>query len=154
VVGWGSTERGKVPTELRSTVSRLQYFDSIQFKDVNACNRYHILEARKDVAKVLQARGAAPSKIRASLDRWYPLDAQMISENMLCAGSHDGAGDACFGDSGGPLLVRAREGLIQVGVVSWGPSGGCGLTNSFGVYVKLSRFTDWIGSNTGLSVGK
>ncbi|MBN9264558.1 MAG: serine protease [Hyphomicrobium sp.] len=154
VVGWGSTERGKVPLELRSAVSRLQYFDSIQIKDVGACNRFHVLDARKEVAKVLQARGASASDIRSSLDKWYPPHAQMISQRMFCAGSHDGSGDACFGDSGGPLLVRTREGVVQVGIVSWGPSSGCGLTNAFGVYVRLSRFTDWIGSNTGLSGGR
>lgn len=41
-------------------------------------------------------------------------------------------------------FVAAR---LQAGVVSWGSVSGCGLTNLFGVYVRLLRYLDWIAAN-------
>jgi secreted trypsin-like serine protease len=38
--------------------------------------------------------------------------------------------------------------LAQAGIVSWGPVEGCGLTNLFGVYVRLPRYLDWIETTT------
>ena len=76
---------------------------------------------------------------------------QLISENMICAGIDNGSMDACFGDSGGPLHV-VSGGLLQVGIVSWGPGSGCGLTGLVGVYTKLSRYSDWIAAQTAQAV--
>jgi secreted trypsin-like serine protease len=67
---------------------------------------------------------------------------------MICAGSNDGSKDACFGDSGGPLVVSRNRSLVQAGIVSWGPVNGCGLTNLFGVYVRVSEYAGWIASKT------
>jgi secreted trypsin-like serine protease len=69
---------------------------------------------------------------------------------MLCAGIDNGSEDACFGDSGGPLIVHSG-GTWQVGIVSWGPSSGCGLAGLFGVYTKISNYTDWIAAQTAQS---
>ena len=49
--------------------------------------------------------------------------ADMISEEMLCAGAENKAG-ACQGDSGGPFTVKKDGQHSLVGVVSWGH--GCG----------------------------
>lgn len=65
----------------------------------------------------------------------------LISDDMLCAGYTDQAIDACLGDSGGPLLVE-RDGVCQqVGIVSFGLAQ-CATT--YGVYSRVSMFTDWI----------
>ncbi|CAG7730086.1 unnamed protein product [Allacma fusca] len=60
-----------------------------------------------------------------------------IISSMVCAGSR--AGDACSGDSGGPLMV----GGSQIGIVSWGI--GCG--GYPGVYTRVSSFLPWIQKN-------
>lgn len=64
---------------------------------------------------------------------------------MLGAGPVTGGRDACFGDSGGPLLVGRGTTLRQIGIVSFGR--GCGRAGFPGVYARLGegpvrRFVD------------
>ena len=147
VVGWGSTAAGIIPLSARQGVQKLQYADDLQFKSTDDCNEHYVGDRRARAAAFLKTQSKSDSEIRAALDRWYPLDMQLISENMICAGIDNGSMDACFGDSGGPLHV-VSGGLLQVGIVSWGPGSGCGLTGLFGVYTKLSRYSDWIAAQT------
>lgn len=73
-----------------------------------------------------------------------------VSGNMLCAGikpelTPDGRliQDACKGDSGGPLIGGyATATPIVVGLVSWGD--GCAKPNKFGVYTRVSSYSDWV----------
>ena len=74
-----------------------------------------------------------------------------VTTNMFCAGYHNGSlGDACAGDSGGPLAMENsptpdnddKRRWVLAGVVSWGE--GCGRTGKYGVYTKVSAFTRWI----------
>lgn len=65
---------------------------------------------------------------------------------MLCAGSV--ASDACFGDSGGPLLIRGRKGWIQHGVTSFGDSA-CNVGDA-SVYTRVAALRPWIERVTGL----
>lgn len=69
------------------------------------------------------------------------------AESMLCAGTLDtsdkndeNAGtngvDACYGDSGGPVLASTGAALRLVGVVSFGV--GCATSDSFGVYTRVA----------------
>lgn len=73
-----------------------------------------------------------------------------ITNNMFCAGVSEGGVDTCPGDSGGPVLVKQDGGYLQVGITSWGPAA-CGSAGQYGVYTRLSRYTDWIMGKTGLS---
>ena len=76
----------------------------------------------------------------------------LITENMLCAGYSEGGADACFGDSGGPLMVFS-DGLWKLtGVVSFGQD--CALPDKYGVYMRITAFLDWINSyvKTGVDI--
>lgn len=65
---------------------------------------------------------------------------------MLCAGLVEGGKDACNGDSGGPLLVPTASGeMKQVGIVSFGMTENCAMPDVYGVYTKVSAFSDFIG---------
>ena len=70
-----------------------------------------------------------------------------ITANMMCAGLAQGGKDSCQGDSGGPLVVPNGTGWLQAGVVSWGID--CAKPNYYGVYARVSNFTDWINSQIG-----
>ncbi|XP_076253274.1 venom protease-like [Rhynchophorus ferrugineus] len=68
---------------------------------------------------------------------------------MLCASAPDAIGDACLGDSGGPLqAIKAYNGNFDnlysiVGVTSFGK--GCALTKGFpGIYTRVSSYIQWI----------
>jgi secreted trypsin-like serine protease len=75
------------------------------------------------------------------------------SSTMLCAGALDSAKGsisnrrgACFGDSGGPLIVPDGIGGWRLaGVVSWGPDhgGGC---NSYSIFARVDAMREWITS--------
>ncbi|XP_037796159.1 trypsin-1-like [Penaeus monodon] len=80
----------------------------------------------------------------------YGFESIDVSGKMICAlGERT---DGCQGDSGGPLVWRddATGRYFQVGVTSWGL--GCGNPDYPGVYVKLSKYLDWVYANTGESV--
>ncbi|XP_027741824.1 enteropeptidase [Empidonax traillii] len=65
-----------------------------------------------------------------------------ITENMLCAGYDMGGIDSCQGDSGGPLTFEDRDKWFLVGVTSFGYK--CALPERPGVYVRVTKFVDWI----------
>lgn len=67
-----------------------------------------------------------------------------IKPSMICAGftpEVSSSKSPCYGDSGGPLMVRRPEdnGWAQIGVVSWGF--GC---QGYGVFGRVSIFKTWI----------
>ena len=94
------------------------------------------------------------SACRAMLDKLiedYGFEAEygqfMVDETTICAGT--GEQDACYGDSGGPLIIRGdMYEPLQVGVVSWGL--GCARANSPGVYARISAYTGWISDTIGV----
>ena len=65
-----------------------------------------------------------------------------IAATQICAGLRQGGKDSCFGDSGGPLWVRAAGEDYLVGIVSWGD--GCAQPRKYGVYTRLASFAGWI----------
>ena len=81
------------------------------------------------------------------------LKGNAIDERSLCAGFKAGGRDACRGDSGGPLMVRAETGdWVQAGIVSWGE--GCGRRDRYGVYTRLAAFDGWLYEVTGGQVAR
>ena len=62
----------------------------------------------------------------------------------ICAGDPP-AEDACYGDSGGPLLVREGDAWAQVGVVSRG--NGCAAVP--GLYADATALREWILNKAG-----
>lgn len=75
----------------------------------------------------------------------YPYSASDFTENMRCAGYALGGRDACYGDSGGPLMVHDAEGWELAGIVSWGD--GCAEPELYGVYTRVENFREWIFEN-------
>jgi hypothetical protein len=71
-----------------------------------------------------------------------------IPASDLMAGYLNGNRDACNGDSGGPLVVPVLGEYKLAGIVSWGSSS----CNTYGAYTRVSLFTDWIKSKTGIVI--
>lgn len=75
--------------------------------------------------------------------RGSPLEGNAIGPGTLCAGFAGGGRDACRGDSGGPLMLRAVSGgWAQAGIVSWGE--GCGRQGRHGVYTRVAAHEAWL----------
>jgi secreted trypsin-like serine protease len=71
----------------------------------------------------------------------YP--AGQILDRMVC--TTDKVTGTCHGDSGGPLIVRTKDGVEYIeGVTSWGDPD-CALTPS--VYTRVPSYSEWIQSN-------
>jgi len=68
---------------------------------------------------------------------------EWIPKIFVCAGTSTGGQDSCEGDSGGPMVVKGKDGRWQLaGIISWGI--GCGDRNRPGVYTRISEFRTWI----------
>mmetsp|Transcript_8722 Transcript_8722/g.12714 ORF Transcript_8722/g.12714 Transcript_8722/m.12714 type:complete len:318 (-) Transcript_8722:136-1089(-) len=70
-----------------------------------------------------------------------------ITNDVFCA-TEWGAGATCYGDDGGPLVIKDPDGDSSkdrlVGVTSWGD--GCNIANRPGVYGRVYAAFGWLGS--------
>jgi secreted trypsin-like serine protease len=72
--------------------------------------------------------------------------ADLSPKNHICAGFVHSKGNACHGDSGGPLFWFDEDGQpIEIGLVSFGSQGDC--MNTPVVFTNISKFLDWINKN-------
>ncbi|MBN3276696.1 MASP1 protease, partial [Polyodon spathula] len=69
-----------------------------------------------------------------------------ITDNMFCAGFYEGGKDTCLGDSGGAFVMEDPHSKrwVAQGLVSWGASEECGSQRVYGVYTKVSKYTEWL----------
>lgn len=66
---------------------------------------------------------------------------------MICAGYETGGKDACYGDSGGPMVCLSRnQKKVLYGVVSFGVE--CAQVGFPGVYTRLQVLRNWINFRT------
>lgn len=150
LIGWGRMEDGSYPLDLMQA--------EIDMPPPSVCN-----QAVKDIY-VGDLRGffadfAARSRIdpRATEVATALFASSMgdpLTEAMLCAGLPEGGHDHCYGDSGGPLLLRDPQGDRQVGIVSWfiSPEAAepvCAAAGVYGVYTRVANYRDWIAAKTG-----
>lgn len=65
-----------------------------------------------------------------------------LGDAFLCAGYVQGAKDACFGDSGGPIFAEYNGQHVQAGIVSAG--NGCAAADTYGIYASVAYSYEWI----------
>ena len=66
-----------------------------------------------------------------------------IVESSICALQPGSRKNACYGDSGGPLMASPKpRTFVQVGIVSRG----CGNMDLPNIYTRVASFSDWIAS--------
>jgi len=64
---------------------------------------------------------------------------------VLCANVPGGGKSACYGDSGGPFVVKRTDGAFaQAGIVSRGTDDGCGTPGSFNLFTMPAAFAAWV----------
>ncbi|KAL3276740.1 hypothetical protein HHI36_012110 [Cryptolaemus montrouzieri] len=77
------------------------------------------------------------------------LDDKPLDDSKICAGGTGDGVDACFGDSGGPMMLGRNLNNhytnFVIGIISHGFGGTCG--EKPGVYTFVPYYIDWIKSN-------
>lgn len=74
----------------------------------------------------------------------------VVTKGNICA-SGNGGKSSCNGDSGGPMTIQTKNGLTQVGIVSFGAAAGCerGYPHA---YTRITEFLDWIEANSAVVI--
>ncbi len=145
VIGWGLMENFYFP-------SRLMQAD-IELSGNEFCNasmlELYTEELRESLAYAGWRLGVTEEAYQQALETMISAASDRLTGNMICAALDPQSRSACYGDSGGPLLVMEGDQPIQVGIVSWGegPANAdvpCGREDAYGVYTRVSAYSDWI----------
>jgi len=146
VIGWGLTEQGQGSDKLLET--------DIDIVPNDTCNRGMLEDTKRSLGSMLIGMGVPNGIPEDKLEEAYAILVNNLCEaltgNMLCAGIASGQRTSCYGDSGGPLMVRQGDGnWLQVGIVSWGrePLGArqpCAHQDLYSVYTRVGNYFDWI----------
>lgn len=149
VVGWGLTEEERGSDVLLET--------DIDIVSNETCNRGMQEDTKRSLGSMLMGMGIPNGIPEEKLEEAYLILVDNLGEaltgNMLCAGIASGQRTSCYGDSGGPLMVRQNDGSwLQVGIVSWGrePLGAmqpCAHEDLYSVYTRVGNYFDWIASH-------
>lgn len=139
VSGWGQTEAGEFPTQLKAVEVEL-----ISTEICNANIRAAQIDAFSADLRYMFAKLGIDEVAQERILEEFG-SGVVITPAMICAGLLQGGKDSCQGDSGGPLFRNTGTAeYMQVGIVSWGIS--CGEPELYGVYTDLAAFTDWVHS--------
>ncbi|MER6989204.1 serine protease [Saccharopolyspora hirsuta] len=90
--------------------------------------------------KELDTKTTAPANCTSS-------DNPFDSTRELCIDNQGGKASACYGDSGGPAVVREGSGYALVGATSRGQAENC--AEKPGIYTSVVAHADWISRTIG-----
>ena len=147
VSGWGIREDGTAPVVL--------YEVDIDIQPLAVCEQGLIDLYHRQFAEMLRSVAGrlkvSPEAAAEAFQVIVGAAADPVPDTMLCAGIATGERDSCNGDSGGPLVVEGLQGVVQVGIVSWGEvpltaAGPCGNAQLYGYYTRVASYHDWINS--------
>jgi secreted trypsin-like serine protease len=140
-IGWGVTEEGEYPTDLREV--------SVEMLDPKLCNagivQYRLESSQETLDQIARQLRVKPDAMKQIKDLLANNTGEILSENMICAGIEGSGEDTCSGDNGGPLFAETSDKkFIQVGLVSWGDTCGGGEQSLYGIYTRLANLNAWI----------
>lgn len=145
VTGWGMMQDGTFPNDLMVA--------DLDLEPNSACNKgikgIYATDLKAVLANMAGRMRYSEKGIEAGAGAIVADMGDPLTDNMICAGTANGARDACNGDSGGPLFMTGKDGPEQIGIVSWGegPSDGtaaCGHKDAYGIYTRLGNYASWI----------
>ena len=93
-----------------------------------------------------QLQGAELPVVQNTRCAQAPGIGEVLTDDMLCLGTASGETVTCSGDSGGPASVKFGDAWVLVGLTSFGLEKCVG---SYGVFTRVSSFTEWIRQHTG-----
>ena len=102
-------------------------------------------EAFDDGSRVLLEGDVQALDDTSCLDGYRERGMGTYAETQICAVGGGGAVDACYGDSGGPLMAALDDqgaSWVQLGVASWNAR--CGQLGLPTVYTEVWAFADWL----------
>jgi secreted trypsin-like serine protease len=103
-------------------------------------------EFRYDRPNALQEVNVTMTSQASCVQNYLAID-RVVTDNMFCARGDANGGDACKGDSGGPIVAfdpidaQGRPATL-LGVISKGA--GCARPGYPGIYARLSRLLTWV----------
>lgn len=148
VLGWGMDEQGDYPRRLLGSQIKVVADDACNI-GIKAIYAKALHDGVADLAGQYRIKSADADRISGELAQNMQ---NPLTDTMLCAGLETGKRDACYGDSGGPLIADRNGKPVQLGIVSWGEGPAddeikCGHQDLYGVYARVASFRDWLQSH-------